>query len=82
MKAKKISKGIYETEAGSILEYSGRYTGINEITFYWSDEMNACIDCEPNTCPEWDGKNIVLTWTCKNCGGGKAILVRTAQQGK
>ena len=74
----KMAKGIYETKAGSIIEYSGKYTGINEVTFYWSDEMNACINCEPNTHPEWDGQNIVLTWTCEDCGEGKAVLLQTS----
>ena len=73
----KIVKGIYKTKAGSIVKFSGRYAGINEVKFYWPDEMNACIDCKPNTHPEWDGKNIVLTWACENCGGGKAVLRRT-----
>ncbi len=51
----KIVKGIYKTKAGSIVKFSGRYAGINEVKFYCSGEMNACIDYKTNTHPEWDG---------------------------
>lgn len=65
--------GTYKTKAGSIVRISGKYSGITEVDFDWLEE-EACIECQPDPYPEWDGNNLVLTWHCEYCGGGKAVL--------
>jgi len=63
---------IYRTAAGSIVEVSGRYNGIHDITFDWFEE-GAC--CEAYPVAELSSKDEpMLTWSCGCCGSGAVRL--------
>jgi hypothetical protein len=69
----KLPNGSYRTEAGSLLEVSGKHGGIFALEFDWFEE-NACCDCNASAAPELYGDEWVIVWDCETCGGGEAKL--------
>ena len=63
--------GIYRTEAGSIVEITGKHCGVVSVDFDWFEE-GGCCDCVPEPYPEED----LLVWNCVLCGGGSAKLFK------
>jgi len=64
-----MKKGTYKTKGGSIVEVSGKHSGIFNIDWDWVEE-DACDSCEPDV----DHLNERLVWYCDYCGGGSAEL--------
>jgi len=74
MSSENLQNGEYKTSNGSIVNISGKHSGIVKVTFDWFEE-NACIDCVPELYPKNFGKNDWrLVWHCDVCGGGNAKL--------
>ncbi|MFQ5788280.1 MAG: hypothetical protein ACE5H1_09905 [Thermodesulfobacteriota bacterium] len=72
-----MENGKYQTEHGSIVEISGKYSGIARVDFDWFEEPDACVDCEVEPYPEeFDTNQWHLYWTCDVCGGGNAKLTK------
>jgi len=65
--------GIYRTKNGSMMEISGKHSGISKVDFDWLEE-GACCDCAPDVY-EQHGQ---LVWHCDECGGGSAELFPVA----
>lgn len=71
-----LPNGAYETAAGSTMKISGEHGGISRVEFDWLEE-GACPECQMNVY-EIDG---YLTWSCRECGGGRAALIKTGEAG-
>lgn len=69
-----MRNGKYKTKNDSIIEISGKYSGIARVDFDWLEE-GGCIDCIPEPYPEeFDEGDFRLIWYCEHCGGGNAKL--------
>ena len=66
-----MKNGIYKTEKGSVVEISGKHSGISCVEFDWLEE-GGCCDCQVEAYPTDDG---YLIWHCDKCGGGSAKLI-------
>ena len=63
-----LVNGKYHTSNGSLLEITGQYGGIVDLSFDRFEE-GACIECQPDPYPDSDG---YLVWRCNHCDGGKS----------
>lgn len=70
----KIENGTYRTKAGSTVKISGKHSGISNVEFDWFEE-EACIECDVDPYPIWNGICFTLQWDCEECGGGCAELL-------
>ena len=77
----KIKNGTYATKAGSCVEISGKHFGISNVEFDWFEE-DACIECDVDPYPIWNGACFTLQWNCEECGGGFAELIETRKAGE
>lgn len=66
-----LPPGKYKTQAGSTMEITGKHGGISIVEFDWLEE-GGCIDCVPEP---YDDEGC-LVWSCEECGGGCAQLMK------